>query len=478
MKHPSYWNRAALFGFVLGLFAPLAIMAAPAARPNLLLIIADDLTRWDTSVYGGQAATPNLEKLAREGMMFTRCYQAAPSCSPTRHALYTSLYPVKSGAHPNHTFVKDGVRSVAHWLKAAGYRAALSGKTHINPPASFPFEYSDERSSGSTNPDFPTVDKFLGECAQNKTPFGLILGSNEPHTPWNQGDASAYPPDKVVLPPVYPDTPETRADFSKYLAEITFFDAQVGRALALLQRHQLDQSTMVVVLTEQGNSFPFAKWTCYDAGLGSGLIVRWPGRVAAGTKSSALVEYIDIMPTFLQAAGIEVPEGLDGRSFLPVLESKVANHKEYVFGMHTTRGIINGSPHFGIRSVRDARYRYIRNLTPEVTFTNATTRGAVWDSWVALAKSGDPAARTAVTRYQHRPAEELYDAEADPWNTRNLVADTTFAPIKARLRGQLDAWMKAQGDQGQATELDADNRQWKSEKGGKAGKAGKAAKKQ
>ncbi len=473
MNNPFCWIRAGLLGLVIGLVGSPASAATPTSRPNLLLIIADDLTRWDTSVYGGQAATPHLEKLAAEGMMFTRCYQAAPSCSPTRHALYTSLYPVKSGAHPNHTFVKDGVRSVAHWLKDAGYRAALSGKTHINPPASFPFEYSDERSSGSTNPDFPAVDKFLGECAANKTPFGLILCSNEPHTPWNLGDPSAYPPSKVVLPPVYPDTPETRADFSKYLAEITYFDAQVGRALALLKQHHLEQSTIVVVLTEQGNSFPFAKWTCYDAGLGSGLIVRWPGRVAPGTKSSALVEYIDIMPTFLQAAGIAVPAGLDGRSFLPVLENKASSHKEYVFGMHTTRGIINGSPHFGIRSVRDARYRYIRNLTPEVTFTNATTRGETWDSWLALAKTGNPTARTAVERYQHRPAEELYDVEADQWNTRNLIADTKLAPVKARLSAQLDNWMKAQGDLGQATELDADNRLWRSQETGKAGKAAK-----
>lgn len=470
MKYPLCFRWAVLLGFLAVCLPGLTYAATPSAKPNLLLIIADDLTKWDTSVYGGQAATPNLERLAREGMKFNRCFQAAPSCSPTRHALFTSLYPVKSGAHPNHTFVKEGVRSVAQWLKAAGYRAALSGKTHIAPPETFPFEYSEERSNGSTNPDFAAVDKLLGECAAKGTPFGLILASNEPHTPWNQGDPSAYPANKVVLPPIYPDTPETRADFSKYLAEITYFDRQVGQALDLLRRYQLEQSTVVVVITEQGNSFPLAKWTCYDAGLGSGLIVRWPGRVAAGTESNALVEYIDIMPTFLEAAGIPVPTGLDGRSFLRVLENKAPTHKEYVFGLHTTRGIINGSPHYGIRSVRDARYRYIRNLTPEATFTNVSTRGDVWDSWVAAAKAGDPTARTAVTRYQHRPAEELYDAEADPWNTRNLAADTSLAAVKVRLAAQLDAWMKAQGDLGQATELDADNRQWKSEKGGKAGK--------
>jgi len=470
MNYPSFrFDWAALAAVAASLLVSVSL-AATAARPNLLLIIADDLTKWDTAVYGGQAATPNLDKLAREGMKFTHCFQAAPSCSPTRHALYTSLYPVKSGAHPNHTFVKPGVRSVAHWLKAAGYRTALSGKTHINPPEAFPFEYSLERSSGSTNPDFVAVDKFLGECAAAATPFGLILASNEPHTPWNLGDASAYPPERLVLPPLYPDTPETRANFSKYLAEVTYFDRQVGQALELLTRHNLERSTMVVVLTEQGNSFPFAKWTCYDAGVGSGMIIRWPGRVAAGSTSGALVEYIDIMPTFLQAAGINVPNDLDGRSFLPVLEGRASTHKEYVFSLHTTRGIINGSPYYGTRSVRDARYRYVRNLTPEITFSNAATRGDIWESWVAAAKAGDPVAREAVSRYQHRPAEELYDAEADRWNARNLAGDPALAAVKARLSAQVDAWMKAQGDRGQATELDADNRQWKSAKTGKGKK--------
>jgi uncharacterized sulfatase len=200
------------------------------------------------------------------------------------------------------------------------------------------------------------------------------------------------------------------------------------------------------------------------------MIIRWPGRVAAGSTSGALVEYIDIMPTFLQAAEINVPNGLDGRSFLPVLEGRASTHKEYVFSLHTTRGIINGSPYYGTRSVRDARYRYVRNLTPEITFSNAATRGDIWESWVAAAKAGDPVAREAVSRYQHRPAEELYDAEADRWNARNLAGDPELAAVKARLSAQVDAWMKAQGDRGQATELDADNRQWKSAKTGKGKK--------
>jgi uncharacterized sulfatase len=116
--------------------------AAKNTRPNFVFIIADDCTFRDIGCYGGQAYTPNIDKLASQGMRFTHCFQAAPMCSPTRHNIYTGLYPVKSGAYPNHTFAKDGTKSVVHYLKPLGYRVALSGKKHINPPEVFPFEYS------------------------------------------------------------------------------------------------------------------------------------------------------------------------------------------------------------------------------------------------------------------------------------------------------------------------------------------------
>jgi N-sulfoglucosamine sulfohydrolase len=435
-----------------------------AARPlNLVLILADDLSYTDTSLYGGQAATPHLERLATEGMMFTRTFQSAPMCSPTRHALYTSLHPVKSGAWPNHTYVYDGVRSIAHYLRDNGYRAALSGKTHINPPESFPFEYL-KGPKKSNNPDFPAVDQFLAECVAQDQPFGLILTSNEPHTPWNKGDASAYPPERIILPTPLVDTPSTRTDFSHYLAEITYFDSQVGEALAALEKHGLADNTLVVVLTEQGNAFPFAKWTCYDIGLGSGMIVRWPEYVTRGSSSDALVEYIDIMPTFLEAAGLPIPAGLDGRSFHKVLTGETDTHKSTVFGLQTSRGIINGPTHYGIRTARGERYRYIRNLNPEISFSNAVFRSDFWSEWTAAAAAGDPDAQIAVRRYQHRPTEELYDCENDPWNRHNLSADPAFATVKARLSAELDAWMLDQGDEGQATEHAATSRLYKNRK--------------
>jgi uncharacterized sulfatase len=258
------------------------------------------------------------------------------------------------------------------------------------------------------------------------------------------------------------DSPDTREGFSKYLAEITYFDSQVGELVGLLDRSPLRDNTLVIVLSEQGNSFPFAKWTCYDAGLQSGCIVRWPGKVKPGSVSDALIEYVDVVPTFLEAAGIERPAILDGRSFVPVLTGKATTHKTHVFGLQTTRGINAGSEYFGIRSVRDGRYRYIRNLTPEATFQNFATKDPTFQTWKQMAAAGDAHAQRLVHDYQHRPAEELYDCEADPWNRNNLANDPRFAEQLAALRAQLDAWMKQQGDKGQETEMKALERMPKS----------------
>ncbi len=450
------------------LLAPIAFLMLNlglviAERPlNFVLIMADDFNHPDGSVYGGQAATPNMEQLADEGMLFTKTFQSAPMCSPTRHALYTGLHPVRSGAWPNHTFVYDGVKSIAHYLQSNGYRAGLSGKTHINPPEAFPFEYLSGQVKNS-NPDFSQVDKFLGECVAENQPFGLILASNEPHTPWNKGDASAYPPTKLELPPVLVDTPATREEYSRYLAEITYFDQQVGETIAALEKHGLAANTLLMVLTEQGNAFPFAKWTCYDVGLGSGMIIRWPSVIPAGSRSDALIDYIDILPTFFAAAGLPVPEGLDGRSFAALLRGQIKTHNDVVFGLQTTNGINNGSAHFGIRTARDDRYRYIRNLTPSVKFSNWATNPAnspSWAEWQQAAAAGDPEAVVAVRRYTIRPAEELYDCLTDPWNRHNLIDDPAFAAVKSKLSTQLDHWMAAQGDLGQPTELAAPQRLW------------------
>lgn len=446
----------------------LPVIVSFAKKPNIVLIIADDATYRDLEVFGGQAKTPHLNKLADEGLKLNQCFQAAPMCSPTRHNLYTGIYPVKSGAYPNHTYVKDGVKSLPHYLKPLGYRIALSGKTHIYPKVSFPFEYSDAPSSDGGNKkgdiDFEAIDVLLQECSDAGLPFCLIVASKEPHGPLNRGDPSAYPADELTLRPYHVDTPEMRTEFSKYLAEITVFDQQVGHTIELLDKHGLRENTLVLVLSEQGNAFSHAKWSCYEDGVKSGAIVRWPGEVEAGSETDAVVEYVDVVPTFLEIAGADVPEVLDGKSFVPVLKGLADSHKDYVYALHTTIGIQNNSGDFGIRAIRSSKYRYIWNLNPEGQFQCAIDKNRWFKSWVEKAESGDQNALGIISRYRNRPEVELYDVVNDPDNRVNLADDPKYAAVRESLKTRLEAWMAEQGDLGRETERTAENRLYRNRK--------------
>lgn len=424
-------------------------------KPNIVFFLADDCTNWDIACYGSvDAKTPNIDKLGQQGLKFNRCYQAAPMCSPTRHNLLTGLYPVKTGAYPNHTFAKEGTKSMVHYLEPLGYRVAQAGKRHINPKEVFPFEYL----GNDKNPDFDKVEVFLKDVKTSKEPFALVLCSNEPHGPWNKGDASHYNVDEITLPPHYVDTRETREAFCRYLAEIEYLDKQVGQALELLEEHNFDDNTLFIFASEQGNSFPFAKWTLYEAGVKSALIARMPKVIRAGTVSEAIVDYNDIMPTFIELAGGTVPDELDGKSLLPLFDGKRKKVKDHSFSLHSTRGIINGSDFYGIRSVVNEDYRYIWNLTPEVPFKNIENNGSrisTWyKSWVKAAET-DEVAEGLVQKYSHRPREELYHIKNDKWCLLNLAEDEKYAETVKDLRQELLKWMEECGDEGQKTELEA-----------------------
>lgn len=425
-------------------------------KPNIVFILADDCTNWDIGCYGSKdSKTPNIDKLASEGIQFKRCYQAAPMCSPTRHNIYTGLYPVKTGAYPNHTNAIPGTESIVQYLKPLGYRVALSGKTHIGPNKVFPFEYL----GTDKNPEFDLVENFLKDVKENKQAFALMLTSNEPHTPWNKGDVSQFDLEKITLPPHYVDTKETREAYCSYLAEINYLDGQVGQALDLLEKYGLSENTLVVFASEQGNSFPFAKWTCYEAGVKSALIARMPGKIQPGLKSDAIVEYSDLLPTFIELAGGNIPEKLDGKSLVPIFNRSKEKLKDYAFSLQTTRGINSGSDYYAIRAVVNDRHRYIWNLTPEVEFKNIVNNkkdgGDVWyKSWLAQAEN-DEQAKALIHKYRIRPAEELYDIKNDKWCQINLAGNSEFKSIKKKLRAELEKWMKECGDKGQLTEMEA-----------------------
>lgn len=418
----------------------------PARKPNFLIFVSDDHGTDDAGCYGNAAVrTPNLDRLATQGLRFTRAFTPTAMCAPSRSALYTGLFPHRNGAHPNHSKVRPGTQSLPHYLSKLGYRVALAGKTHIGPREAFPFEYMPLRG----------VDAFLAKAGQQ--PFCLVVATNDPHAPWKkQGPGD---PAKVLIPPYLVDTPETRQAMAIYYNSVAAMDAQVGHVMAALEEHGLADSTLLLYASDNGSGFPFTKWTLYDAGIRMPFIVRWPGRVQPGTATDAMVSFVDVLPTLLEAAGAAAPDGLDGRSFLPVLDGKAKDHRDAIFATHTNLGVISGSD-YPIRAIRTKTHKYIVNLNAAGKFTNIVTEGrggakakedddeggaAYWLSWRDRAKS-DPKAAERVRLYQHRPAEELYDVAADPFELGNLAAGPAHKPLIAGLRQQLKAWMKQQND--------------------------------
>lgn len=442
-----------------GLTAAAAQQTGEDQRPNIVLIIADDCRYLDLGCYGSpDAITPNIDRLASEGVRFTNFFQASAMSSPTRHCLLTGLYPVSNGAYPNHTFIYDWVETLPSYLNRSGYRVATQGKRHYAPLASFPFEYLDGIDYNGPVDVFPEkIEPFIADAAENGDPFFLFVASTDPHSPWTRGDQSLFEADKLQLPPNLVDNEWTRKQFGNYLAEINLLDQQVGWIDGMIEKYGLTDNTVFIFTSEQGYSFPFAKWTCYDAGLQTAFVIRWPGVVEPGTQAGAMCEYVDVTPTFIEIAGGQVPDGLDGRSFLPVILGQEDHHKDHVYGIQTSRSIINGPEYYGIRSVRDDRFTYIVNLTPEAEFQCQATNNKIWEAWLESART-DSFARRQVDAYITRPAEELYDNQTDPFQMNNLAGDPAYAARKKALREKLEAWMEQQGDKGQETEMAAYDR--------------------
>ncbi|WP_020530082.1 sulfatase family protein [Flexithrix dorotheae] len=420
--------------------------------PNIVFILADDCTKWDIGTYGSKdAVTPTIDQLALDGMKFTRCYQAAPMCSPTRHSLMTGVFPVRSGAYPNHTMAYNNIKSIVHYLKPLNYRVALAGKRHILPQEVFPFEYLEGHAKKEKNPDFTEVEKFISGATQKDEKFCLFICSTEPHSPWNKGDSTLFDLNSIKLPPYLADTPETRRQFRNYLAEINYLDNQVKQTLELLKKYNQEENTIVFFASEQGNSFPFAKWTLYNAGLSSALIVKWPGKISPGSVSDALVDYLDIVPTFIDLAGESEQNNLDGKSLMPILNQETNIHKSYTFGIQTTRGIYNGSEYYPIRSVSNGKYRLIWNISAEMAFqNNVTEKNNYFKEWE---QSNNPEHLKLVKRYKNRPEFEFFEEENDPYNMKNLVNEPEFQSIIEEMKKVLKEWMAYCGDKGLTTEL-------------------------
>lgn len=429
------------------LLALVCTAARSPTPPHIVLFIADDYTWHDAGPYGAHdVRTPNIDNLAKASLRFDSAFAASPTCTPSRSAIYTGLYPFRNGAHANHSMINDAVRTLPQYMKDLGYRVAIAGKTHIGPRSSFPFEFMKDSNimpPGKnhilwTDLNTTAVDKLLATHDRDKTPLCLIVCSHSPHVYWPENNG--YDPAKLKLPPYFVDTPKTRENLARYYTDVTWMDKQLGEVLASLDHHGYADNCLFIFTADQGAQWPFAKWTLYDAGIRVPLLVRWPNHVKPNATTADLVSLIDLLPTMIESAGGTPPDNLDGHSLFGTY------HRQEIFASHTGDKEMNHAP---MRCIRTPKYKYILNLAPQIPFRTHiiadTGPDAYWPSWVKKAKE-DTTAAALVDRYQHHPPEELYEIKSDPYEQHNLASDPTHAQDLADLRQRLKQWRLQQGE--------------------------------
>ncbi|MEM9157870.1 MAG: sulfatase [Verrucomicrobiota bacterium] len=418
-------------------------------KPDILVYLSDDHSQFDSSLYGAaDIPTPNFEKLAAQGMHFTHAYVASPSCAPSRAAMLTGLFPARNGAEGNHTYPHPGTRSLIANLKDVGYEVVAIGKVSHGNNHNLKFDYGFDlkKPAHSIETLRKEVIQYLDTVKRDK-PICLFVGTTNPHVPWPE--RTTFDPSVLKLPPDYIDTPATRRFRARYYQEIHELDAFLGELLELKNRY-LGDNTLFIHTSDHGSQVPFGKWTLYDYGTRVPFIVAWQNRIQAKTKSKAFISWVDLLPTLIDAAGGEIPSGIDGRSFLPILTGEAIEHRKRIFTTHTSDKSMNLYPS---RAIRTPDWKLIHNLHPEFAFTTHSDLlrrdhcCEYWTEWIEYGKQ-DPKAQAIIDRYYQRPEFELYKVEEDPYETNNLAEDPAYADIVKQLKSQLDAWRESQNDNG------------------------------
>lgn len=425
---------------------------------NIVIFIADDLGRNDIGPYGNRVVeTPNLDQLAKEAMVFNQAFASSPTCAPSRASIHTGLMPFRNGAHANHTGIKKEVKTLPSYLKEEGYEVGLAGKLHIGPLEAYPFdliEGTNVREPGHENDgvlwtdlELGPVDKWLNKASNNPDPFVLVVNDHSPHVIWPE--EAEYNPGEIDIPSMHIDTEATRKSRARYYTDITKMDSNVGVLREQIKKHDLADNTIFIFTADQGPQWAFGKWNVYDYGMQVPLLVHWPGKTSENKENDELISLTDLLPTTVEIAGGDPPEGIDGKSFLGLLNGEKNTHRKVVYGSHTGDGTMNRTP---MRMIRTKRYKYILNLAPKEEYHTHIDKAKdhdggreYWNSW--RERSFSEAASAAVLwRYHNRPAEELYDIVKDPAEKNNLATNPHYTELLAGFREEMEAWRDGQKD--------------------------------
>jgi N-sulfoglucosamine sulfohydrolase len=448
-----------LFGVWLGLL----LASASGAQTNVLLIVADDLDWRSVGVYGSPIpdATPNIDRLAREGMRFERAYVTVSLCQPSRAVWMTGRYPHRNGAM-GFDPIRPDVPTLVEALHAAGYRTGiLGGLDHVVPTRIDAWDEAvgfDALGAGR-NPGRYYVRSFafLERARASKKPFFLMVNLGDAHRPFPGSDAEtrlarldyptvpSYRVDGISVPAFLPDLPEIRRELARYQAAVSRADRSVGAVRGAHADAGDAGDTRVSFLSDNGMAMPFAKANCWDRSTRTPWIVRWPGLVRPGTQDAKhFVSGVDLAPTLLDAAGLPQLPGGDGRSFVPLLQGVKQAGRDHVFTQLDKNR--HGDP-FPMRAVRDASFGYIFNAWSDgnTRFRSAAMGGSAMEA-IREAAQRRPALRARLRHLELRVPEELYDYRTDPDALLNLVADPAYATELKGLRGELLAQMERTQD--------------------------------
>ncbi len=402
----------------------------PAEQPNILVLIADDAGWQDFGCYGHPTIrTPNIDRLAQNGLLCRNAFLTTSSCSPSRTSILSGQYAHTIGTEDMHVPLPEDVRFVPSYLQEKGYFSGNMFKQHYGPNGEKQFDWYSKKLT-----DF---EDFLSKS--HEKPFFCWVGFNDPHRPYDTKDyANPFPPEKVVVPPMMVDDAATRQDLADYYSEIERMDSDIGKMVAMLKGKGKLDNTLIIFLSDNGAPFPRAKGTLYDAGIGTPLIFSWPDAISKGTEYEPLVSSIDLAPTILQLAGIQKPAPMAGVPMLEIFTNPKKVLRDYAFSERNWHGI---DEH--IRSVRTDRHKLIVNGAYEKLPFGSPSDIAESPAWVSLYEQQQKGKLTPAQKllFSHpRARVELYDTVKDP-NELNNIAKLPAQKSKVKeLLAVLDQW--------------------------------------
>jgi len=416
---------------------------AQSEKTNFIIIIGDDISWNDLGCYGHPAVrSPNIDLLASEGIKFTNTYLTASSCSPSRCSIMTGRYPHNTGAAELHTALPEGMPTLAGELKKAGYYTVSSGKWHMGPNVRSDFDLVDDKEVGDGG--HKNWIRRLQERPKDK-PFFMWFAALDAHRAWHADDfGTPHDPHNSVVPPYLVDAPGTRQDLASYYNEIQRLDHYTGLVRAELQKQGVLDNTLIIFMADNGMPFPRAKTRVYDSGMKTPFVIRWPkGVKSMGVESNSMISVIDIAPTFMELAGIDVGPTFQGVSFAKTIKNPEAEHRQYIFAEHNWHDYEAHE-----RMVRTKNYMYVVNNRPNLPNQGpADSNGSPsYADLKALRDQGKLSAAQADVFLTPRPYEELFDCMLDPDQMSNIASNERYADVLDDLRGVMNQWINETGD--------------------------------